>query len=77
VVILCHGLPRFDEEYRRAVTVLVGDVTLKVLPFERIIASKQAANRPKDRIVLDALRAALTVQKESRKSGRHRKPESS
>lgn len=73
LVILCHGLRPFDEEYADAVNVRVGDVTLKVLPLDRIIASKQAANRPKDRMVLDALRAALAVQKESRRGLRRKK----
>jgi len=57
----CHGLATFDAEYPATKTVRVGEVTLRVLPLERIIASKEAANRPKDRAVLPQLRAALAA----------------
>jgi hypothetical protein len=39
----------------------IEDVDVKVLPLPRIIASKRAANRPKDQAVLPALEAALRV----------------
>ncbi|MEO0325291.1 MAG: hypothetical protein AAF447_20205 [Myxococcota bacterium] len=39
----------------------MADVPLRVLPLERIIASKQAADRPKDRAALPQLRAALAA----------------
>ena len=37
----------------------VGRLTLKVLPLDRILASKQAANRPKDQLVIPVLQNAL------------------
>ncbi len=60
----CDGLDLFDVEYRSAIAVSIGDLELRVLPLERIIASKTAANRPKDRAALEQLRAALAVQRE-------------
>lgn len=60
----CDGLDEFDVEYRRSITVPLGDLELRVLPLDRIIASKTAANRPKDRAVLEQLQAALAVQRE-------------
>jgi predicted nucleotidyltransferase len=56
-----HGLESFAEEYRRAKVIQVHGVRLKVLPLERIIASKRAANRSKDRLVLPVLEDAVTT----------------
>jgi len=56
-----HGLESFDKEYRRAKTLVIRGVRLKVLPLERIIASKRAANRLKDRLVLPVLEDAVTT----------------
>jgi len=39
----------------------LGGVTVKVLPLERIIASKEALNRPKDQRVLPVLKDALVA----------------
>ncbi|GMV14570.1 MAG: hypothetical protein HS104_42255 [Polyangiaceae bacterium] len=61
VVTHCHGLGDFGVELDSAVEVEVDGVVLKVLPLERIIASKRAANREKDRIALPALETALAV----------------
>ena len=69
VVMNCDGLRDFDAEYAAAIDVgLVPDLVVKVLPIERVLASKRAANRPKDRAVIPALEAAIAAIKES--SGR-------
>jgi hypothetical protein len=69
VVIQCDGLRDFDSEYGAAVDVsLVPGLVLKVLPIDRVLASKRAADRPKDRAVIPALEAAIAAIKES--SGR-------
>lgn len=66
VVIKCDGLRDFDAEYATAITIaLVPDLVIKVLPIERVLASKRAANRPKDRAVIPALEAAVAAIKES------------
>jgi hypothetical protein len=63
VVIRMDGLDDFAQEWKRAVLIRVGDLRLKVLPLARILASKQAANRPKDQLVIAVLQnALLTLQ---------------
>lgn len=61
LVYRCDGLEDFDLEFARAVTVDVCGIPLKVLPLDRVIASKKAANRKKDLAVLPALEAALAA----------------
>lgn len=72
VVNRCDGLGDFESEYAGAVDSDIEGVPVKLLPLARVIVSKRAANRPKDRVALPALRAALAAFKivESRKSGR-------
>lgn len=65
VVLTLHGLGSFDEERKHTVDLSLGGVTVKVLAIERVIASKEAANREKDRLVLPVLRdAAATIREE-------------
>lgn len=61
LVIRMDGLGTFAEEWKRGVKIRVGKVWLKVLPLERIVASKRAANRPKDQRVVPVLENALRV----------------
>ena len=56
-----HGLERFETEIARAKVMPVEGVTVRVLPLDRIIASKRAANRPKDQAVIPALEEALAA----------------
>jgi len=44
-----------------AVQIPLGNVEVPVLPLSRIIASKRATNRPKDRAILPVLEDALRV----------------
>jgi hypothetical protein len=44
----------------------VDDVPVKVLPLERVIASKRSAGRPKDVAALPALEATLRARDGSR-----------
>jgi hypothetical protein len=69
VVIRPDGLDAFDVEYGRARTEIVEGIPLRVLPLERIIASKRAAKRLKDLAQLPALEAALAVQFDREPSG--------
>jgi hypothetical protein len=64
LVFYCHGLRGFSSEYRKAITLEFGDFSLKLLPLERVIVSKIAAGRPKDKAVLEVLKAALKVVRE-------------
>jgi hypothetical protein len=61
VVTTMSGLPDFAAEYAAAPLMTIDDVQVRVLPLPRIIHSKRAANRPKDRAVLPALESALRV----------------
>ncbi|MGB8370617.1 MAG: hypothetical protein WCF71_15125 [Verrucomicrobiia bacterium] len=66
VVIRMNGLGEFADEWKRALEINVGKLKLKVLPLERILVSKQAANRPKDRRVIPVLQNTLhTLQTKS------------
>jgi hypothetical protein len=63
VVLTAHGLDAFPIEYDRAVTHDVDGVTLRVLPLDRIMASKRATKRAKDLAQLPALEATLLARK--------------
>jgi len=67
VVTHCHGLKSFASEYAKALDLPVADFSIKILPLDRIIASKRAAGRPKDKAVIEALRAALVAQRSPRR----------
>jgi predicted nucleotidyltransferase len=64
VVTHMHGLGAFDSEYARAIEVRIDGIALRVLPLERIIASKRASGRPKDLAALPALEEALAAARE-------------
>ena len=67
IVLTLHGLDTFAKEFARCIDVRLGREKLKVLSLERILASKRAANRAKDRLVIpvleDALAASETLSK--------------
>ena len=67
VVIRMDGLGEFADEWKRAVEIKVGKLRLKVLPLERILASKQAANRAKDQRVIPVLQNALRTLETKKK----------
>jgi len=62
VVLTAHGLADFDSEYAHAEPCTIDDVTVRVLPLERIIASKRSTNRPKDLAALPALEATIRAR---------------
>jgi hypothetical protein len=59
IAIRMNGLGEFADEWKRALKIKVGKLSLKVLPLERILASKQAANRPKDQRIIPVLQNTL------------------
>lgn len=62
------GLKDFEKEEEHVITIQVEDLSLPVLKLERIIASKKAANRQKDRLVLPVLEDTLkTIQHKEKK----------
>jgi len=74
VVVNMHGLGSFAREARRAVRIPIGAVEVLVLPLSRIIASKKATGRPKDRAILPALEDALRVLESRKRSARRAPP---
>lgn len=61
VVLRMDGLGTFADELKHCVDVRLGRHNLKVLSLERILASKMAANRAKDRLTIPVLRDALAA----------------
>ena len=64
LVVNMHGLEPFANEAKRSVRIRLGKVDVAVLPLDRIIASKRATDRPKDRAILPVLEDALRVLKD-------------
>jgi hypothetical protein len=62
VVLTAHGLDDFASEYARAKEQMIDGIPVKVLPLERIIASKRSTNRPKDIAAIPALEATLRAR---------------
>ncbi len=73
IVMNMDGLRSFDEEARAAVEVSLRGVRIKLLPLARIIVSKAAANRPKDKLTLPVLRSALIAIQERDANERKRR----
>jgi len=61
VVIRMDGLGTFADELKNCLDVALGRQKLKVLSLERILVSKIAANRPKDKLTIAVLRDALAA----------------
>jgi hypothetical protein len=64
IVTNMDGLGEFDEERGHTIKLRLGRVKVLVLKLERIIASKKAAGREKDKLVLKVLQDALKVIQE-------------
>src|SRR5262245_34150728 len=58
------GTNGYRDLVRKATPLQIGALTVQVAALEDVIRSKEAANRPRDRAVLDDLRRALEVQRE-------------
>lgn len=64
IVVHMHGLGEFEDELEHAIKIPVGRMKVLVLKLERIIASKKATGRNKDKLVLKVLADALKTIKE-------------
>jgi len=69
VVLTAHGLADFDAEYAAAVDRTLDGVSLRVLPLERVIASKRSTGRMKDAAQLPGLEATLAARREGPDEG--------
>jgi hypothetical protein len=73
------GLRSFDQEWKGCRVGRLEGVLLRILPLNRVIASKQAANREKDIAVLPILKRTLRLSKRlaqrkpSKKTARRRR----
>ena len=72
IVIRMDGLGTFAEELKNCVEIPIGRQKLKVLALDRILASKLAANRPKDKLTIPVLRDALAVTKTQKRRTKYR-----
>lgn len=61
IVLRMDGLGTFSDEIKNCVEISLGRQKLKVLSLERILASKIAANRAKDKLTIPVLRDALAA----------------
>ena len=68
IVTNMDGLGDFDDEREHTIKLRLGRVKVLVLKLERIIASKKAAGREKDKLVLKVLQDALKVIQERERS---------
>jgi len=69
IVIRMDGLGGFADEIKHCVEIPLGRQKLQVLALERVLASKIAANRAKDKLTIPVLRDALvTTQSAQRRA---------
>jgi hypothetical protein len=62
LVLTASGLESFDVEYARARDYELDGLRVRVLPLERVLASKRAARRAKDVAQIPLLEAALAAR---------------
>ncbi len=73
IVLTMHGLGTFQQEARNCLEIRLGRQKLKVLSIKRILVSKKAANRAKDRLVIPVLEDVLAAGEAARKVSRHKR----
>ena len=57
------GLQSFDAEWKRCLKARLEGQPVRVLPLRRVIASKRASDREKDRLVLPILERTLRMER--------------
>ncbi len=62
LVMTADGLRAFDAEYAGSKEHDLDGVRVRALPLDRVIASKRASNRPKDKAQLPILEATLALR---------------
>ncbi len=76
IVLTMHGLGTFEEEKGHSIVIDLGRLSIRVLALDRIIKSKEALGRPKDRLALPTLKDALTAIRKKKALRTRRKKES-
>jgi len=74
VVVHMSGLRDFASEYEGVTFEIVDGVSIPLLPLSRILESKRAAGRPKDRALLHALEDALALVEAGERPAGSNKP---
>jgi len=67
IVLRMDGLRSFAEEFEHTLEISPGSFQVKVLGLPRIVVSKRAANRPKDKLVIQVLEDSLAAGQHPRK----------
>lgn len=67
IVLRMDGLGKFADEWRNCIDIPVGGSPLKVLSIERILTSKRATDREKDRLVVPVLEDSIRARERARK----------
>jgi hypothetical protein len=67
IVVHMHGLSPFEEEKEHLLKIPLGRFKVPVLKLERIIASKKATGRDKDKLAMKVLKDALAAIREREK----------
>ena len=70
IVLRMDGLGRFADELTHCIEVDIGKAKVKVLKTSRILASKRAAGREKDRLVISVLEDSIAAQQLGSPGGR-------
>jgi hypothetical protein len=73
IVLRMDGLGTFASEFKHCIEISLGLHKLKVLSLERILVSKQAANRAKDKLTIPILRDALSATTTIKQAAKKRK----
>jgi hypothetical protein len=63
IVLRMDGLKSFAQEWNQSKLIDLQGVPVKILPLDRILASKRAANRAKDKLVIHMLEDVLNCRK--------------
>jgi len=69
-----HGIRSFEGLRARSDVVEIGGTSIRVAALADIIKSKEAARRPRDRAVLDVLKAALEERTRQEEKARRPRP---
>ena len=72
IVLRMDGIGAFGRELAHCIEVSLGRHKLKVLPVERVLASKRAANRAKDRLVIPVLEDSLAARLVAARRGKRK-----
>jgi hypothetical protein len=62
IVLRMDGLGKFADELPHCIEVAIGEAKVKVLKTARILASKRAAGRKKDKLVIPVLEDSIAAQ---------------